>query len=233
MSKEKIDLLIEGGKATSTPALAQQLGPLKINISEILKQINDKTLDLKGIKVPVKVFVDTITKEVEIHVGSPPVSELIKKELNVQKGSGTPNKIKIGNLAIENIIKVAKAKQDSMYTPSLKAAVKSVLGSCNSLGVLVENKEAKLIEKDIVAGQYDTEINQVKTEPSPEKKKELDHFFKKLETEQKKILEAAAKEKEATAAQEKAKEEKPADKPGVTTKKEEPVKVEKKDAKKK
>jgi len=192
MSKEKIDLLIEGGKATATPALAQQLGPLKINIGEVLNQVNTKTLEFKGIKVPVKVLVDTNTKEIQIYVGSPPVSELLKKELNLQKGSSSPNKIKSANISIEQVIKIAKMKQDAMYTPSLKAAVKTVIGSCNSAGILVESKIAKDVAKEVVAGKYDTEINQGKTEPSAEKKKELAEFFKKVEADQKKLVEAAA-----------------------------------------
>jgi len=200
MSKEKIDMLIEGGKATASPALAQQLGPLKINISDVLKQVNDKTLDFKGVKVPVKVIVDTSTKEIEIQVGSPPVSELIKKELNLKKGSGSPNKIKSGNISIEQIIKVSKMKKDAMCANSLKSAVKSVIGSCNSLGILIENKEAKVIAKEVSKGKFDKQINEEITETSPEKRKELDTFFKTLDSKQQQILAAKEKEKEEAAA---------------------------------
>ena len=155
MGKESVDALVEGGKASAAPPLGPALGPLKVNIGQVVAEINKKTEAFKGMKVPVKVIVDTETKEFEIEIGTPPVSGLIKKELSMQKGSGYPNKDKVANMAIEDAIKVAKMKQDAFFNATLKGAVKIVIGSANAMGVLVEGKTAVEINPEIDAGEYD------------------------------------------------------------------------------
>ncbi len=80
MGKQKIELMIEGGKATPAPPLGPTLGQLKMNVSEVVSQINSKTQSFKGMKVPVTLIVDDKTKEFEIEIGTPPASQLIKKE---------------------------------------------------------------------------------------------------------------------------------------------------------
>jgi len=197
MAKEKIDALVEGGKASAAPPLGPALGPLKVNISEVVNQINEKTKEFKGMKVPIKVIVDTDTKEFEIEVGTPPVSQLIQKELGIKKGSGIPNKDKVGNLAIEQAIKVAKMKQDSMFVNNLKSAVKTVIGSANAMGLLVEGKTAVEINKDVDEGKYDKEIQAGNTNV-PENKKavlkeQLDSVQKLLEKDREAIKAKVAK----------------------------------------
>jgi len=98
MSKETIDMMVEGGKAAPGPDMGQKLGPLKIPIPDVLKAINEKTAAFEGVKVPVKLIIDTDTKEYTIEVGTPPVSELIKKEIGLEKGSSTVNKMKVANV---------------------------------------------------------------------------------------------------------------------------------------
>src|SRR3989344_201296 len=168
--KEIIEILVEGGKAKADASLAQRLGPMKINIQEVLKVINEKTHSFNGMRVPVKIIVDPETKDFEISIGTPPISELIKKELNLQKGSSFPNKDKVFNIGIEQAIKIAKMKESSILHNSLKSVVKTVIGSCNSLGILVEGKKSDEIGKDIDEGKYDKEINSVKTEMDESKK---------------------------------------------------------------
>jgi len=90
MAKESVDILIEGGKASAAPPLGPALGPLGVNIGQVVADINKKTQDFKGMQVPVKVTVDTETKSYEISIGTPPASSLIKKEAGIQKGSGHP-----------------------------------------------------------------------------------------------------------------------------------------------
>src|SRR3989344_7971926 len=114
MSKETVEVMVEGGKAATGAQMGQALGPLKVNIQEILKKINEKTSSFSGMKVPIKIIIDLDTKDFEIIVGTPPISELIKNKTSAEKGSGEPNKIKIANFAIEQVIKIAKMKQDSM-----------------------------------------------------------------------------------------------------------------------
>ena len=212
MSKEKVDIIVEGGKATAGATMGKAFGPLKVNVQDILKLINEKTAAFKGVKVPVKVVVDTETKEFEVEVGSPPVSELIKKELGVDKGSGTPNKNKIANLSIEQVIKIALMKKDSMLDKSLKSAVKSVIGSCNSLGCLIESKTSKEVNKDIEQGKYNHLIEKKETETPSEKFKELQDYLKQFQERQRaieatKAAEEAKKEAEKAAKKEVIKEE--------------------------
>lgn len=200
MAKETVEALIDGGKASAAPPLGPALGPLKINIGQVIIEINKKTSAFSGMKVPIKVIVDSETKAFEIFVGTPPVSGLISKELNIKSGSGIPNKLKVGNLAIEETIKIAKMKQDSLSAASLKAAVKTIIGSCNAMGVLVEGKIAKDINKEIDKGKYDELFQAEKTDVSSQKRTELAEQLaemqKKFSGELAKI-EAAKKEKEA------------------------------------
>lgn len=202
--KEKIEAMVEGGKASAAPPLGPALGPLGVNIGEVINKINEKTAAYKGMKVPVTVVVDTSSKEFDVEVGSPPVSALIKKELGIDKGAGIPHKDKVGNLAIEQAIKIAKMKIDSMMARDLKAAVKTVAGSCNSLGILVEGKVSSEINKDIDAGKYDKEIKAETTEVSAEKKavlkEQLEEVRKFYEKDLAKIKADKEAAKEAAAA---------------------------------
>ena len=197
MSEQTVDLIVEGGQAKASAALAQPLAPLGINIQEIITNINDKTSSFKGMKVPVKVKVETDDKSFEISVGSPPISELIKKEVNLEKASGEPNKNKVANLGIEQLIKIAKMKEDSMLVNSLKAAVKSVAGSCNSAGILVEGKNSIEINADIDSGVFDKQIQEEITELPSDKKAVLDKQLKQIQEEIQKELEKEKAEKEA------------------------------------
>jgi large subunit ribosomal protein L11 len=169
----KIKLMVEGGKASTTPVMAQTLGPLKMDMNKIISDINEKTAGFKGVKVPVEVDVNEKEKTYEITVKSPPTSELIKKELGLKLGGGTPDKKKIANMAIEQLINVAKTKSEGMFVNNLRAAIKTVAGSCNSLGILIEGMESPEFNKAMGEGKFDEEINDEKTETSDEKLKEL------------------------------------------------------------
>ena len=198
----QIKVLADGGSMAPGPALSQKLGPLGINMGQVIQKVNDATKNFKGMKVPVEIDVNPITKNVEIKVFSPPTSELLKKEISVEKGSGAQDKIKVGNLSIEQVIHVAQTKQGNMLSRDLKAAVKNVVGTCVSLGILIENKHPNEIQKEIEEGKYDEEIKSEKTETSIEKKDLLNKHFQKIKEEQEKMLkvEQAAKEAEKAAA---------------------------------
>ncbi len=199
----KVKLIVEGGAMKPGPAVAQQLGPMGINLGKVISDVNEATKSFKGVKVPVELDVNPKTKSYTIQVFSPPMSELIKKELHLEKGSGKAGSVAVGTIAIETAISVAKTKLPNLLAKDLKAAVKNVVGSCVSLGILVENKKAKDVMKEIDAGVYDKEIKEEKTEIPAEKKKKLDAEFAE-------ILERQAKEQkaieEAKAAAEAAKE---------------------------
>ncbi len=198
----QIKLIVDGGSMKPGPAVAQQLGPMGINIGKVIDEVNKSTSGFKGMKVPVIIDADSKTKLFTIAVSSPPVSELIKKELGLEKGSGDAGKTKIANISIEETIKIAITKMPNMLAKDLKAAVKLVLGSCVSLGLLAENKSPIEVIAEVNAGKYDREIKSEKTELSPEKKAMLDSYFADVKAKQ----EARAKaEAEAAAAAEAAK----------------------------
>ena len=198
----KIKLIVDGGSMQPGPAVAQQVGPLGINMGKLISDVNSSTAGFKGIKVPVEIDVNTKTKSYDIKVFSPPTAELIKKELSLEKGSGEALKTKVGNISLERLIYIANTKMPGFLAKDLKSAVKLVVGSCVSLGVLVDSKEAKLIEQDIDQGKYDKEIAGIITEPSQEKKKALETFFADVKSNQEKAKKAA---EEAAAAAEAAK----------------------------
>lgn len=202
MGTEIVEVLIEGGKATPAPPLGSQLGPLKVNVKAIVDEINKKTIAFKGMKVPVKIEVDTDTKDFKISVGTPPASQLIKTELGIKSGSGEPNKYKVALLTVEQVIKVAKMKISSLSANNLKAAVKIIAGSCHSMGVLVEGMTGSEFIAKVNQGDYDKEINSELDEPSKEKLEGYAAVKKDIE---KKLVEvmkqkAAAKAAEATKA---------------------------------
>jgi len=192
-----VKLLVDGGAMKPGPALSQKLGPAGIPINNVISQINEATASFKGMQVPVELEIDLETKTFEIQVFSPPISGLLKKEAGVEKGSGLQSQVKAANLSIEQIISVAKAKMANLLCNDLKAAVKITLGSCVSLGFLVESMPAVEVDKLVEEGKYDKEIEEELTETSEEKRKELDLYFTELKVEQDKILkEQAAAEEE-------------------------------------
>lgn len=208
-----IKLIVDGGAMKPGPTIAQQLGPKGINIGKVIEDINKATAGFKGVKVPVELDVNEKTKSYSIHVASPPVAELLKKELGLEKGSGEAGKTKIANAGIENIISIANTKLPNMLARDLKNAVKLVLGSCVSLGILVENKSPVEVIAEVNAGTYDSEIKNVKTVVSPVKKAELNAYFTKVKSQQEAKKKAEA---EAAAAAEAAKAAATAAAPGAT-----------------
>ena len=216
-----IKLLVEGGSMRPGPALSQKLGPAGIPLNKVIEQVNEATKNFKGLKVPVELDVDMNSKEFEIQVFSPPVSELLKNELGVQKGSGTQKKLQIANASIEQIISVAKTKMQNLLCKDLKSAVKTIVGTCASLGVLIESKPAIKIEEEIDEGKYDEEIKEEKTETPPEKRKELDDYFNEVKSKQDAELKKEQAEKEA---EDQAKEEAKSKEEEPEEKKEEPKK---------
>jgi len=155
---ETVEALVEGGKASAGPPLGPALGPLGVNIMQIINTINDKTKQFDGMKVPVKVIVDPKTKDFEIQVGTPPAASLILKELGAEKGSGAAGSHKIGDITVEQAIKVAKMKQDNLLGKELKQKTKEVIGTCVSLGVTVEGKKPQEIQKLIDDGEFDSKF---------------------------------------------------------------------------
>ena len=151
MADVVINGLIEGGKATTGAPFGPALGPLGVNIAGIVAEINDKTKAYEGIKVPVKVVVNPATKKYTVEIGSPPTSALILIEIKAQKGAKSKEESP-GDISIEQVKKVAKAKDEKLYG-DMKSKVKQVLGTCKSMNVKCEGKDAREIIKKINRGE--------------------------------------------------------------------------------
>ena len=158
MPETIISTIIEGGRASAGPPLGPMLGPMGINISQLIADLNKQTSAFSGIKVPVKVMVNKETKAWRFEIGSPATGEMIKKELGVEKGKkgGAEDPKIVGDLKFEQIIKVAKAKSNSSLAKELKAQINEVLGTCVSLGVTVNGKDPREIRKGLMAGEFNS-----------------------------------------------------------------------------
>ncbi len=153
----KVKIMVEGGKASPAPPIGPALGPLGLNIGQVVAKINEKTASFSGMKVPVIVVVGK-NKQFEIEVGSPPVAALIKKELGLEKGAKTSGTEVVGNLSLTQAVNIAKMKSEGSFAMDIKAAVKEVLGTCVSLGVTVEGKDAREVQQEITEGKHDQEL---------------------------------------------------------------------------
>jgi len=208
MGEKIVEALIEGGKATPAPPLGPSLSVFKVNIGKIIQDINEKTKEYEGMKVPIKIIINDETKEHRIEIGTPPVSSLIRKELGLKKiapekkeevGEGTeetegeeveeekPKKkeketteevedkeaeeekpeetvpeekerVIVGNLTMEQVIKITKMKRDSLLAKDMKKAVKEIVASCVSMPITIEDKPPKEVLKEIDEGKYDSKF---------------------------------------------------------------------------
>ena len=183
MADQIVKVLVEGGKATASPPLGPALGPMGVNIGQVVSDINKKTASFQGMQVPVKVIINPATKQYEIEIGTPPTSALLRKEAGIEKGSGNPKTDKVADVLIEQIIKISMMKEGNLLGKSLKERVKEIIGTCHSMGILVEGKIPIDVIKEVNAGRYDTEISSEKTELTEEEKHQLEEERKRLAAE--------------------------------------------------
>ena len=151
--------LVEGGKASAGPPIGPALGPLGINVLEVVKKINELTKEFSGMRVPVKVTVNVERKTFDVEVGTPTTAALIIRELKAEKGSGQAGREYIGSIPFEAVVKIAALKRKDIGAKTLKAAVKSVVGTCQSMGVKIDGKTPKEVLAEIEAGVYDEVIS--------------------------------------------------------------------------
>ena len=155
---QNISSLVTGGEASAGPPLGPALGPMGVNIMEVINAINEKTNDFKGMKVPVTVTVDSDTKKWEIEIGIPSASALILKEADIQKGSSTSGSEWVADVGIDAIVKVSNVKLESSYASELKSVAKQVIGTCQCLGIKIEGKTPKEITAEINDGKWDEKL---------------------------------------------------------------------------
>ncbi len=147
-----VEALVPGGKASAGPPLGPALGPLGVNVAQVVAKINEQTKDLNGMQVPVKVIVKSRT-EFEIEVGTPPTSALIIKEMGLEKGSG--DNTVVGNLTMEQVLKIANIKRKGLLSKTMKHAASEVIGTAGSLGATIEGLSSKEAQLAVSSGKFD------------------------------------------------------------------------------
>lgn len=147
---ESVDVLVEGGQATAGPPIGPALGPLGINILQVVEAINERTAAFQGMKVPVKILVDPAKGTFDLEVGTPPTSALVLKEAGLGKGASAPGREKAGDLTLEQVRKIAEMKADATLGRSLEEKVREVLGTCVSMGVTVEGKDPRTVQGELL-----------------------------------------------------------------------------------
>jgi large subunit ribosomal protein L11 len=123
-----------------------------VNVAQVVAKINEATKDLNGMQVPVKIKVKSRT-EFEIEVGTPPTSALIIKEMGVEKGTG--DKSTVGDLTIDQVIKIANIKRRGLLSKNLKNAAREVIGTAGSLGATIDGMPSKEAQAAVASGKYD------------------------------------------------------------------------------
>lgn len=132
----KISLQINAGKATPAPPVGPALGQYGVNIMGFCKDYNARTADKTGYIIPVEITVFE-DRSFTFVLKSPPASDLLKKAANVEKGSGEPNKKKVGKVTRAKIIEIAELKKEDLNASDLEAAIRMIEGTARSMGLEV------------------------------------------------------------------------------------------------
>ncbi|MBI2640442.1 MAG: 50S ribosomal protein L11 [Candidatus Sungbacteria bacterium] len=135
--KTIIKLQIPAGKATPAPPVGTALGPHGVNIGDFVKKYNDATGQMQGEIVPVEITVYE-DRSFDFKLKTPPASDMLRKAASVEKGSGEPNKKKVGKVTKADIRKIAERKLEDLNAESLEAAEKIIEGTARSMGIEVK-----------------------------------------------------------------------------------------------
>ncbi len=158
--KVVIKALVTGGSASGGPPIGPAVGPTGINIKDVVDAINEKTMIFKGLTVPIRIACDPGTKGFEIFIDTPSTASLLLKELGAEMGSKSPGEEIVGNLTMDQIMNIARAKRDKFLEKTFKSCVKTILGTALSIGATVQGKNPKDIQKAIDNGEYDSIIKE-------------------------------------------------------------------------
>ena len=135
--KAKVKLQVPGGQATPAPPVGPALGQHGVNIGEFVNKFNQKTKDANGMIIPVEVYIYT-DRSFDFITKSPPAAVLLKRAAGVAKGSGVPNREKVGKVNRSQILEIARVKQKDLNADSPDAAAKIIEGTARSMGITVE-----------------------------------------------------------------------------------------------
>jgi large subunit ribosomal protein L11 len=147
----EVSVLVEGGKAAAGAALGAALGPLGVNVGQVVTQINEKTKHFAGMKVPVLVKVDAATRTFTLEVGRPPTAALLLKESGKEKGSGKSKTEVIGDVSMDAVKQIAEAKGADLQGRSVEERINQVLGTAVSMGISVDGQDPRELLKNRLA----------------------------------------------------------------------------------
>nr|WP_180385539.1 50S ribosomal protein L11 [Pyrodictium delaneyi] len=159
-----INVKVKGGEASPAPPLSDSLKKVGLDVEKVVEEINKLTERYKGFEVQVKIIVDEDTKEYEIEVKPPTTTELLLKAVGAKEPSGDPMHQKIGDLPFEKIVEIAIMKKPALTAKTLKAAVKTILGSARSIGITVDGKDPKQVTREVEEGVYDAVLSKYEEE---------------------------------------------------------------------
>jgi large subunit ribosomal protein L11 len=149
----EVSVLVEGGKAAAGAALGAALGPLGVNVGQVVTQINEKTKQFAGMKVPVLVKVDASTRTFTLEVGRPPTAALLLKEAGKEKGSGKSKTETIGDVSMDAVKQIAEAKGADLQGRSVEERINQVLGTAVSMGITIDGEDPRAILKERLAAR--------------------------------------------------------------------------------
>jgi large subunit ribosomal protein L11 len=150
---DEVSVLVEGGKAAAGAQLGSALGPLGVNVGQVVAQINQETKQFAGMRVPVVVKVNPTNRSFTLVVGRPPVAAMLLKEAKKEKGSGKPKGETIGDVSLDAVKRIAEAKGEDMHGRSLEEKMNQVIGTCVSLGLTVGGEDPRALLKQRVAAR--------------------------------------------------------------------------------
>jgi large subunit ribosomal protein L11 len=144
---DEVSVLVEGGKAAAGAQLGSALGPLGVNVGQVVQQINQQTKEFAGMRVPVIIRVDPATRQFTLLVGRPPTAALLLKEIGKETGSGKSKTEVIGDVSLDAVTRIAAAKGADLHGRTEAERINQVIGTCVSMGITVEGQDPRALLK--------------------------------------------------------------------------------------
>lgn len=144
---DEVSVLVEGGKAVAGAQLGSALGPLGVNVGQVVQQINEQTKGFAGMRVPVVIRVDAATRQFTLVVGRPPVAALLLKEVGKESGSGKSKSEVVGDVSLDAVRQIAEAKGADLFGRTIEERMNQVIGTCVSMGITVGGEDPRTVLK--------------------------------------------------------------------------------------